>query len=225
MNPDSYNPDGTIKKQGNVKVVWNYSNHYLKDRNTLKELFRKQADVRKLQHEILANEIIELGDTFYVETMDFKELQQRVVVTDNQNKDGESKVVEDDKPKPQQTKSHFGKSLANKAPAMLLEIIDRKLGRYDKHLIKIDTWSVKASQYNHIEDSYKKKKLSQRWNDIDGVPVQRDMYSAFLIQNVNSNLKSINQQKCNDRYANFLCLHNAEVKRLTGNKNLSSIAI
>ena len=69
-------------------------------------------------------------------------------------------------------KKRFGKSLANKAPAMLLAIIDRKLKPYDKQLIKIDTWSVKASQYNHVEDEYRKKKLSERWNDIDGHKVQ-----------------------------------------------------
>ena len=28
MNPDNFNSDGTIKKQGNKKVVWNKSNHY-----------------------------------------------------------------------------------------------------------------------------------------------------------------------------------------------------
>ncbi|MDE5792042.1 MAG: transposase, partial [Oscillospiraceae bacterium] len=30
MNPQNYNPDGTIKTQGNQKVIWKQSNHYLK---------------------------------------------------------------------------------------------------------------------------------------------------------------------------------------------------
>jgi hypothetical protein len=51
------------------------------------------------------------------------------------------------------------------------------------------------------------------------------MYSAFLIMNVDNDLKEINQQKCNERFKNFLTLHNLEVERLTGQKNLSSIAI
>ena len=51
------------------------------------------------------------------------------------------------------------------------------------------------------------------------------MYSAFLIMNVDNDLKGINQQKCNERFENFLTLHNIEVERLTGYKNLSSIAI
>ena len=51
------------------------------------------------------------------------------------------------------------------------------------------------------------------------------MYSAFLIMNIASSLKKFNIKKCNDRFANFLKLHDEEVARLSGNKNLSSIAI
>lgn len=70
-NPDNFNADGTIKRQGSKKVIWNKSNHYLKYQNQLKELYRKQADVRKYQHECLANQIISLGDNIYVEKMSF----------------------------------------------------------------------------------------------------------------------------------------------------------
>ena len=212
-NPNNYNEDGTIKKQGNKKVVWNKSNHYIKIQNQLKELYRKQADIRKLQHEILANEILEQGNNIYVETMNYAGLQKRSNKTEKNDK-GKFKK-----------KKRFGKSLANKAPSMLLTIIDRKLKYYDRQLIKIDTYSVKASQYNHFDETYTKKKLSERWNDFNGIKVQRDMYSAFLIMNVHNDLKTINNDKCNERFNNFLELHNKEVIRLTGNKNLSSIAI
>lgn len=40
MNPNNFNDDGTIKKQ---------------------------ADIRKYQHECLANHIFSIGDTIYVE--------------------------------------------------------------------------------------------------------------------------------------------------------------
>ena len=48
MNPDNFNSDGTIKKQGNMKVKWVKSNHYIKLQNELKELYRKQVDIRKI---------------------------------------------------------------------------------------------------------------------------------------------------------------------------------
>ena len=38
-------------------------------------------------------------------------------------------------------------------------------------------------------------------------------------------LKTINNDKCNETFENFLILHNKEVGRLKGNKNISSIAI
>ena len=44
-NPDNYNEDETIKKQGNKKVKWNKSKHYIKYQNELKKLYRKQADI------------------------------------------------------------------------------------------------------------------------------------------------------------------------------------
>lgn len=205
-NPDNYNENGTIKKQGCKKVVWNKSNHYIKYQNRLKELYRKQADVRKYQHECLANQIVSLGNNIYVETMNFSGLAKKSTKTE-QNDKGRYK-----------RKKRFGKSIANRAPAMLLEIIDRKLSYYGKHLIKIDTWSAKASQFNHFDGTYKKKSLSQRWNDFNGIKVQRDMYSAFLIMNIASDLKSFDIDKCNERFDNFYRLHNLEVERLTGCK-------
>ena len=212
-NSDNYNEDGTIKKHGNKKVTWNKSNHYVKYQNQLKELYRKQADVRKYQHECLANKIISLGDTIYVEKMNFQGLAKKSTKTEKNDK-GRFK-----------RKKRFGKSIGNRAPSMLLGIIDRKLSYYGKHLIKIDTWSAKASQFNYFDGTYNKKKLSQRWNDFNGIRVQRDLYSAFLIMNTAEDLKSFDISKCNERFENFYQLHNLEVERLTGYKNLSSIGI
>ena len=212
-NPDNYNEDGTIKKQGSKKVRWNKSNHYIEYQNELKELYRKQADIRKYQHECLANYIISLGNKIYVEKMNFAGLQRRAKNTEKNDK-GKFK-----------RKKRFGKSLANKAPRMLLAIINRKLGYFDEKLAEIDTFNAKASQFNHFDGTYTKKTLSQRWNDFDGIKIQRDMYSAFLIMNISDDLKSFDIDKCNDRFENFYRLHNLEVDRLTGKNNLSSIAI
>ena len=92
-------------------------------------------------------------------------------------------------------------------------------------LFEINTYKAKASQFNHFDGTYKKKSLSQRWNDFNGMKIQRDIYSAFLIMNINNDLESFDINKCNDRFDNFKKLHDLEVNRLKGNKNLSSIAI
>lgn len=78
---------------------------------------------------------------------------------------------------------------------------------------------------NHFDGTYNKKKLSQRWNDFNGIRVQRDLYSAFLIMNTAEDLKSFDIDKCNERFDNFYQLHNLEVERLSGHRNLSSIGI
>ena len=209
-NADNYNAEGTISKG---KHKWNRSKHYQKTLNQLQEIYRKQHQIRKYQHECLANFVISLGNKVYVEKMNFAALSKK------------SKKVEKNEKGKFKRRKRFGKSIANRAPAMFLAILDRKLKKYDRKLIEIDTQAARASQFNHIEQSYKKKKLSQRWNDFNGVKVQRDMYSAFLIMNVNEDLKSFNVEKCNERFAKFYELHEREVARLKGNNNLSSISI
>ena len=157
--------------------------------------------------------MISLGNKVYVEKMNFAGLQKRAKDTEKNDK-GKFKK-----------KKRFGKSLANKAPSMLLTIIDRKLGYYGEKLIEINTFKAKASQFNHFDRTYTKKTLSQRWDDFNGIRIQRDLYSAFLIMNISDDLKNFNMDKCNERFENFYRLHNIEVARLTGKKNLSSIAI
>ena len=130
-NPQNYNDNGTVKK-GYKK--WNYSNRYLKLKYKRKELFRKIASIRKQNHEQTANFILSLGLDVRVETMRFQSLQKRAKKTTRNKKNGKINK-----------KKRFGKSIANYAPAMLLEIINRKLKYQNLDLKKIDTYSVKAS--------------------------------------------------------------------------------
>ncbi|EGN65977.1 hypothetical protein HMPREF0401_01990 [Fusobacterium animalis 11_3_2] len=101
--------------------------------------------------------------------MSFKGLQRRSKKTEMSEKTGKFKK-----------KKRFGKSLSNRAPALLIEIINRKLEYIGKNIIKIDTFKVKASQLNHSTNEYEKKSLSKRWVEISGNKIQRDLYSAFF---------------------------------------------
>ena len=212
-NFENYNEDGTVRKQGNKKIFWNKSNHYVKYQNQLKELYRKQADVRKYQHECLANYIVSLGNNVYVEQMNFSGLQKKVAKTEK-NDSGKF-----------ERKKRFGKSLANRAPAMLMTIINRKLLYHGTELVEINTFKAKASQFNHVTGEYHKKSLSQRWNDLNGVKIQRDLYSAFLIMNISNDLENFDIKKCNDRFNNFKMLHDTEIQRLKNTFTLNSIGI
>jgi len=216
-NPDKFNDNGTINTKNKDK--WVYSNHYIKVKNIRKELFRKQSALRKQSHNILANEILNLGDKFYVETMNYSGLQKRAKKT-TKNKDGKFNK-----------KKRFGKSLANKAPVMFLTILDNKLKWNGTQLFKIDTYSVKASQYNHITNKYIKKDLGERWNyfNVDGeeFKIQRDLYSSFLIMNMNKNLNTINRDLCFSEFDNFKILHDIEISRLLSSedKKISSMGM
>lgn len=210
-NPENFNKDGTAKKGCHR---WVRSNRYFKTLLKLKEISRKQAAIRKYQHELLTNHILTLGNKFYVETMNFKGLQKRAKKTEISKKTGKYK-----------RKKRYGKSLVNRAPAMMISILARKLGYFHIPLVEINTWKAKASQFNHLTKECHKKTRSQRWAIVNGRKVQRDMYSSFLIMNINEDLKTYNMEKCNSRYEKFLVLHDKEVARLRGKKNLRCVGI
>lgn len=199
-NPNKYNEDGTIKK-GN-KDKWVRSNNYMKILFQYKEIQRKQTAKRKQDHEKLANYILSLGNDVKVETMNFKGLAKRAKETKISEKTGKF-----------QRKKRFGKSIGNKAPAMFLSILKQKLGYVGKTLLEVNTWELKASQYNHVKDTCTKKTLRQRWNVIEGKQVQRDLYSSFLLQHT-LNEREYDKQALKMNFEQFLVLHDKEIERL-----------
>ena len=221
-NPNNYNNDGTIKfgimiNGKKKKLTWVKSNKYIKTQIELRDIQMKQADVRKQSHERLANYIISLGDRILVETMNYKGLQKRSKNTTINAKTGKFNK-----------KKRFGKSISNKAPSKLIEIINRKLKYVKLEILKINTHKVKASQFNHFTGEYTKKELKDRW-DVS-TAIQRDCYSAFLIMNVGNDLETINRELCFRTYDNFKQLHDYEINRLkilkgNGIKLISSMGI
>ncbi|WP_431027815.1 RNA-guided endonuclease TnpB family protein [Lysinibacillus sp. LZ02] len=201
-NPLKYNDDGTINRSNGER--WVYSNRYVELRNQYRELHRKNRMVRKQDHETLSNQLLSMGDTIFVETMPFKGLQKRSKKTEK-NKKGRFKK-----------KKRFGRTLSNRAPSMLLSCLERKLKYNGLKLNKVNTTKVKASQYNHFDDTYTKKSLSKRWNDFDGIKVQRDLYSAFLLMNMvnDKDLDKIDRDLCFKTFHLFLKNHDALISKL-----------
>ena len=120
-NPDRYNDDGTIKR-GRCRLT--YSKEALSTKETIAELQRIQAAQRKVSHQTLANEIVNMGDRFVVEQMSFKGLQARAKDTEISEKTGRFK-----------RKGRFGKSILNHAPAMLIDMIRYKAQFQNKAFI------------------------------------------------------------------------------------------
>lgn len=201
-NPFKYNEDGTINRSNREK--WVYANRYVKLRNQYRELHRKNRMVRKQDHESLSNQLLLMGDTFFVEKMSFKGLQKRSNKTEK-NKKGRFK-----------NKKRFGRTLSNRAPSMLLSCLERKLEYNGLKLNKVNTTKVRASQYNHFDDTYTKKSLSKRWNDFGGILIQRDLYSSFLLMNMvhDKDLDKIDRDLCFKTFDVFLKLHDELISKL-----------
>lgn len=113
-------------------------------------------------------------------------------------------------------KKRFGKSVANKAPASLIGILKLKCISLGLTGVVEVPVLLRASQYNHQSKDYAKKSLSQRWNDMpDGNRIQRDLYSAFLLQHYDSQSESFDQETLERDYPQFVRLHNQTIQRLS----------
>lgn len=189
-NPNKYNENGTIKKG---RKTWIYSNNYKRLRHKLNKIHRKLRINRSISHEILANFIISLGTDVRVETLNIQGWQKKAKKTTINKKNGKINK-----------KKRFGKSILSNAPSLLLEKINRKLTYENEKLKKINTKKCKASQYNHIDDTYKKKDLDERIAVVGDYVIQRDIYSAFLIKNTVNTLDKISRMKCNRDWDSFL---------------------
>ena len=201
-NPDNYSEDGTIKR--GVKLSRNKSKRYRKIQNQLKYLQYCQAETRKRQHTQLANYLLSLGDSFYVEDMPWPALARRAKETVVSEKTGRIK-----------RKKRFGKSIANKAPATLTHILKQKCTSLGLPGVVDVPTSVRASQYNHQTGEYIKKPLSQRWNNMpDGQRIQRDLYSAFLLQHYDPGTGTFDSASLQRDYPRFMQYHHQAIQHL-----------
>lgn len=207
-NPGKYHPDGTINKSNRDR--WIYSKTYLRNLNRLKSLYRQKAAYIKQCHEQMINELLSDSVNFIVEDMTFKCLQRRTKTTERQDKttdivqkDGSIKQVHKFK-----KKKRFGRSLNDRAPASFVSILDRKATLYGGGVYKVQTKDFKASQYDHVEDNYKKAELKDRSKYVGGYKVQRDLYSAYLLKNSNTKFDKPDREKCIYGFENFLKLQN-----------------
>ena len=222
-NPQMFNSDGTIIPVNKLpstclnrygKRSWIKSKRYMELAVKRRALYQKQTALRLQQHHELANRILAQGDEFYIEQMRFRGLAKK------------AKEAKKSKTGKNLSRKRFGKSIANKAPATFVNVMEDKVVRAGGSFQKIKTWEAKASQYNHLDHSYNKKKLSQRWNQMpDGRRIQRDLYSAFLIQHSNSDLNGFDDDLCNANYERFVTLHDEEIRRLKGTKMPSSAGV
>jgi hypothetical protein len=153
-NPNNYDERGRIKPQGRQRLLWKESRGYKFTRRQLANQERKLAAHRKSLHGKLVNEIVRVGNHLQIEKTSYQGWQKQ-----------------------------FGKSVGLRAPGMFVEHLKRIVAKAGGTLSEVGTFHTKLSQYYHGCKTYVKKPLSLRWHRCPcGIgPVQRDLYSAFLL--------------------------------------------
>ena len=203
MNPDNFNPDGTVKR--GVKLTWNNSARYKRLRQEMAELQRKQAAVRKAQHIERANALLCEGDTFIIENNPIKGWTARAKETKVSEKTGKI-----------QKKKRWGKSIHNHAPSMFVTILENKVKSLGGTVIKADVKNA-ASQYDFTDGSFTKHKLEERGVTLsNGDTHQRDMLAAFNLQHLiydAEQSKQYDQQRMKSHYPRFCELEQDEIER------------
>lgn len=206
LNPDNYDENGKVKKK---RKEWKLSKNYFRELNKLKEVYRKKR-VKVNQHKnILVKFILSQGDTVKTEKTSvnsWKSKSKKTVINKNNGKTA--------------SKKRFGKSVNSNAPGTLKRKLSEKLSYFGKELIEINPFKTKASQFNHISQEFKKCSLEIRFKELEqGIVVQRDLYSAFLIKNV-ENLSEYNIKKINQQFAEFYEKQLKEVERIKNEGSL-----
>ena len=151
-NPDNYDAQGRIKKQGKQRLKWKHSKRYLTTRRRKATRERQLAAHRKSLHGRLVHEIVAVGNTVITEKISYRAWQKQ-----------------------------FGRSVGLRAPGMFIEALRRTVARTGGTLVEVPTRSTKLSQFCHGCGQVMPKPLWQRWHECPcGVSAQRDLYSAFL---------------------------------------------
>ena len=180
MNPEYYNPNGTIKKG---KKEWEQSNRYRKNHGRLHDLYRKNRINRKLGNAEAANELRSHGAFLVTENVS-------VAAWARKAKNG--KVVDEDGVEHYKRRKRHGRSIQNRCPGQFNQMLKDKF--FGTRYVAL---MYRASQYDHMRDDYRKKELGERVHKLpDGTDVQRDMYATFLMSCHDENYEEIDRSKC-----------------------------
>ena len=213
MNPENYNDDGTIRKG---KKTWKKSNRYKKLHSQYRNICRIAAENRHLAINEEVNHMRALGNVFITEPKNAKKLQKRSKKASViQKSDGTEQLIYKYK-----RRKRFGKSIKNRCPGYFQAQAKAKFERTSGVYIEVPV-TYRASQYDHTCNKYIKKALSQRMYELaDGIRVQRDWYSSFLMYCIGTDLQNISRYKCK-RYFDELYTKYLELEQYIINNKIT----
>jgi hypothetical protein len=153
-NPQNYDEKGRVKRHGNTRLRWKESKRYQATRRQHTNAERKLAAQRKSLHGKLVHDIVAASNTISIEKTSFKAWQKQ-----------------------------YGRSIGLRAPGLFVAHLKRLVAKTGGTLSEVYPFKTRLSQYCHACGRYEKKPRSQRWHrcPCGCGPVQRDLYSAFLL--------------------------------------------
>lgn len=160
-------------------VFWKTSINYRKYKSQYREIMRRQIAIREEEQHRLLKEMMLLGTRFYVERLDYAGMKQK----------------------------YFGKKLEQLALASFLKKAEWKFGQYGRQLIFVNPVEAAAGNLNHLTGEIEKPKNRSDYRSIDGTLVERQIYSAFLLKNINEQTGRIHLEQCRETYDDFLELY------------------
>lgn len=215
-NPNNFNPDKTAIKG---KREWVKTENYKELKGRDEKLNRNKTIITKVSHAELVKYIMKYAHNVVIEPMNFPALAKRSTKSSTRTVEVDGKQVEREN-----SKKRYGGSIGKKSPALFINILKKAVEEVGGSYILADTWSTRASQYNHQTNEYVKKDRSTRWNDNlyymgEEVKIQRDLYSAFLLSNLDVKTKVISQRMCEIGFDDFVILHNYCLEHLDRSSN------
>lgn len=121
-NPQNYEENGRIRS-GSLK--WFYSKNYQKNRKRLREIARKQQALRREARGKQIRSILEMGDTFVVELLDYRKLKE----------------------------NYFGKTVESFAAAGFLREMEWKCQVHGRKWIAVETGKIHKLWNEHMEEN------------------------------------------------------------------------
>ena len=188
-NPDCYHDNGTIKKRSNFNPLSKRAQRLL---NRSQKTYRSLSEERKKLQGKLITHLVSQASVIKIEELNVKGLQKRakdIRINPKTNRPFRNK--------------RFGKSIFRAAPSTFREALRKRADQLGIELVMISPKDVKPSQYNHISKTFEKKSLSTRIFDLspEWTGIQRDLYSAFLIRNIENN--HYKQKNLEEDFPNF----------------------
>ena len=190
----------------------------------LKTIYRKRSTYVKQSNNYNVNRLVEEGIYIITEPMNYKALQKRSKNSGQQEKTSEvtnkNSIV---KPVHKyKRRKRFGHSILVHSPSAFIQDLQSKAIKYGGTVTYVDIKNYRASQYDHVTDTYKKCSLSERSKPIGGKIVQRDCYSAFLLYHIEDETHP-NRVECLYDFKHFLHCQNMLIDQHIKNANFGLI--